>query len=245
MALKVLLNGSKGRMGQTITAAASMHDAIIQAAIDMGDDPADVIEDCDIILDFSFHSVTCEILELAKTHNKPAVIGTTGHSEDEKKRITEFSSSIPIVWAGNFSIGVNLLFYLTSIAAKVLEKNYHPEVVEMHHCHKKDAPSGTAESLVEAILQSRNLNPQCVRHGRQGIMGERSDDEIGVHALRGGEEVGEHTVIFAGPGERVELAHRAGNRHVFAEGALKAAHWVIDKSPACYSMQDVLGLNDR
>ena len=244
MAIKVLLNGSKGRMGQTLTAAAPLSDAHIEAAIGIGDDPTAVIDDCDIVLDFSFHSATPEIVKLAKDHSKPVVIGTTGHTDEERKEITALSSSVPMVWAGNFSIGVNLLFYLTAIAAKILEGNYHPEVVEMHHRHKKDAPSGTAETLVNAILKSRNLGPECVRHGREGIMGERIDDEIGVHSLRGGEEVGEHTVIFAGPGERFELAHRAGNRHVFAEGALKAAHWVIDKPPGCYSMQDVLGLKD-
>lgn len=245
MALKILLNGAKGRMGQAITVTAPRYDAYIEAAIDIGDDPTAVIDSCDIILDFSFHSVTSEIVALAKIHNKPVVIGTTGHSDKEKKSIIEYSSTVPLVLAGNFSIGVNLLFYLTQIAAKVLDKNYHPEVVEMHHSHKKDAPSGTAEGLVDTILKSRNLKAECVRHGRQGIMGERNEDEIGVHALRGGEEVGEHTVIFAGPGERVELAHKAGNRLVFAEGALKAAHWVMDKPPGCYSMQDVLELKDK
>ncbi len=245
MILKVLLNGSKGRMGQTITAAAAMYNARIQAAIDIDDDPANVIQDCDIIIDFSFHKATCEILKLAKTFEKPVVIGTTGHSEDEQKRIAEFSHSIPIVITGNFSIGVNLLFYLTSISSKILENNYHPEIVEIHHCHKKDAPSGTARNLIEMIQESRNLGPECVRHGRQGTIDERIHDEIGVHSLRGGEEIGEHKVIFSGPGERIELVHRAGSRQVFAEGAFKAAHWLIDKYPGTYNMLDVLGLKNR
>ncbi len=244
MPLKILLNGAKGRMGQTITAASPQFDAHIESSIDIGDDPSSAIDHCDVIVDFSFHVVTAGIVKLARDHGKPIVIGTTGHTDAERSEIIQLSSSVPMVWAGNYSIGVNLLFYLTSKAAKILDSHYHPEVVEMHHQHKKDAPSGTAEGLVEAILKSRNLAPDCVRYGRHGITGERPDDEIGVHALRGGDEVGEHTVIFAGPGERIELAHKAGDRLIFAQGALNAAHWVRDKAPGCYSMQDVLGLKD-
>jgi 4-hydroxy-tetrahydrodipicolinate reductase len=146
------------------------------------------------------------------------------------------------VWAGNFSVGVNLLFALTRRASAVLGPDYDAEVVEMHHRFKKDAPSGTAARLLEIILEERKLSAAALRHGRSGITGERQPTEVGVHALRGGDVVGEHTVLFAALGERVELTHKASDRGIFARGAVRAAHWVVKQQPGVYDMQDVLGL---
>jgi 4-hydroxy-tetrahydrodipicolinate reductase len=172
------------------------------------------------------------------------VIGTTGHDKDLKQEIIDILAPIPVVWAGNFSTGVNLLFFLTQQAARVLDasSDFDPEVLEMHHRLKKDAPSGTADRLLEIIKDSRNAADADISHGRNGIPGERKNEEIGSHAIRGGDIVGEHTVMFAGTGERIELTHRATDRVIFAAGALKAANWVIQQPAGLYSMQDVLGL---
>jgi 4-hydroxy-tetrahydrodipicolinate reductase len=170
------------------------------------------------------------------------VIGTTGHGPEEKAELLALARRSPCVWAGNFSVGVNLLFALVRRAATVLGDEYDAEVVEMHHRFKQDAPSGTATRLLEIILAARDLDPRALRHGRHGLVGARSPKEVGVHALRGGDVVGDHTVIFAGPGERLELTHRASDRAIFAQGALRAAHWVVGQPPGVYDMQDVLGL---
>ncbi len=242
MPLKILLNGAKGRMGRTIAAAARSEHEVIAVEVDLGDDLAAAMNDCQVVIDFSSHDCTVELVELAVQYGKPVVIGTTGHTGDERAKVTALAEKLPIIWAGNFSVGVNLLNSLTAKAASILSADYDPEVVEMHHRLKVDAPSGTAERLVEIIKQARKPNPSQVRHGRQGITGERSNEEIGVHSLRGGDIVGEHTVIFAGEGERLELTHKATDRRIFARGALRAAHWVIDQPAGLYDMDDVLGL---
>ena len=242
MPLQILLNGAKGRMGQTIANLAGNMDAAIRAATDVGDDLAKPIGKCDVVIDFSAHSATGQLLELAIARKKPVVIGTTGHSAEEKKRLLALATRVPCVWAGNFSIGVNLLFALTRRAAAVLGSDYDAEVVELHHRFKKDAPSGTAARLLEIILAERKLTTKALRHGRSGLTGERSSKEVGVHSLRGGDVVGDHTVIFATLGERLELTHKAGDRAIFARGALQAAHWVVRQKPGVYDMQDVLGL---
>ena len=242
MPLKILLNGSKGRMGQAIIAATSELDAQIVSSIDANDDPKAKIAHCDVVIEFSTHSATLPIVQLAAEHRKPVIIGTTGHTEEERAAITKWTEKIPVVWAGNYSVGVNLLFYLTQKAAEILDKEYHPEIIEMHHRHKVDAPSGTAERLLQVVRAARNLNTEHIQHGRQGITGTRPDDEIGMHALRGGDVVGDHTVLFAGDGERFELTHKASDRKIFAQGAIKAAHWVIQQPPGLYLMEDVLGL---
>ena len=149
---------------------------------------------------------------------------------------------MPCVWAGNFSVGVNLLFALTRRAAAVLGSDFDTEVIEMHHRFKKDAPSGTAARLLEIILEERKLSADSLRHGRSGLTGERRPTEVGVHALRGGDVVGDHTVLFAALGERLELTHKAGDRAIFARGAIRAAQWVAKQKPGVYDMQDVLGL---
>ncbi len=242
MPLRILLNGAKGRMGRTIAAVAPECDALIAAGVDVGDDAAAAMPASDVIVDFSSHQATGGILELAVAHRKPIVIGTTGHEPAERRRLLALAARVPCVWAGNFSVGVNLLFALTRRAARVLGADYDAELVEMHHRFKKDAPSGTAARLLEIILEERKLTAQALRHGRSGITGERQPTEVGVHALRGGDVVGDHTVIFAALGERLELVHKAGDRAIFARGALRAAHWVAGRSPGVYDMQDVLGL---
>ena len=242
MSISILLNGSKGRMGQAITASALDLGHRIGAACDAGDQPADHIASCDVIIDFSFHAVTRSMIELAVANNKPIIIGTTGHSSDEKKELLTLASKVPCVWAGNFSVGVNLLFALTRRAAAVLGSDYDAEVLEMHHRFKKDAPSGTAARLLEIILEERQLTEKALRHGRQGITGERSASEVGIHAIRGGDVIGDHTVMFAALGERVELTHKASDRSIFARGAVRAAQWAVNQKPGIYDMQDVLGL---
>lgn len=245
MSLKILLSGAKGRMGRAIQSIAPDHDCKISEAVDIGDDARDRINNCDLVIDFSLRDATRPLAELAKANNKPMIIGTTGHKKEDRIAIEQVSNFIPIVWAGNFSTGVNLLFYLTQQAAKVLDSksDFDPEVIEMHHRLKKDAPSGTAERILEILKESRNANDRDVSHGREGMPGERKGNEIGSHALRGGDIVGEHTVMFAGVGERIELTHRATDRIIFASGALKAAKWVLKQPAKLYSMQDVLGLN--
>ncbi len=240
--MNIFLNGAQGRMGKAITAIAANENAVVQITATREQPQLEAIDTCDVVLDFSTHEATLAIATAAAKAGKPLIIGTTGHTTEEKAAILEFQKKIPIVWAGNYAVGVNLLFYLTEKVAATLTYDFHPEVVEMHHRMKKDAPSGTAENLVEAILRGRNWSADKVRHGRSGITGERPDEEIGVHSLRGGEVVGEHTVIFAGPGERLELKHQASDRRIFAQGAIVAGRWSLDQPPGLYNMQDVLGL---
>jgi len=227
-------------MGAAISAVAAEQEIAV-AAVDVGEDAQPHLADCEAVIDFSHHSATAPLVEAAAALGKPVVVGTTGHTEEERQRILAAQQKIPLVWAGNYSIGVNLLFHLTERAARVLPPHYQPEVVEAHHRHKIDAPSGTANDLVENIRKGRDA-ALPVRYGREGHTGARPDDEIGVHALRGGEIVGEHTVYFIAGGERIELTHRASDRRIFAEGAVHAARWATGQKPGLYNMQDVLGL---
>ena len=242
MPLSILINGSKGRMGHALADAAKQMDLKVGGAVDVGDDIAKALEGCEVIVDFSSHAATKPVLELAVAQRKAIVLGTTGHSAVEKKSLLALAAKVPCVWAGNFSVGVNLLFALTRRAANVLGTDYDAEVVEMHHRFKKDAPSGTAARLLEIILEERKLTAAALRHGREGLVGERTSTEVGVHALRGGDVVGDHTVMFAALGERIELTHKASDRAIFARGALRAAQWVVTQPPGVYDMQDVLGL---
>jgi 4-hydroxy-tetrahydrodipicolinate reductase len=242
MPLKILINGAKGRMGHALVDAAKDLQLEVGAAVDVGDNLAAVLQKCEVVVDFSSHLATREVLELALAHQKAVVIGTTGHSAAEKAKLLTLAAKVPCVWAGNFSVGVNLLFALTRRAAQVLGTDYDAEVIEMHHRFKKDAPSGTAERLLEIIRDERRLGADALRHGRQGITGARTSTEIGIHSLRGGDVVGDHTVLFAALGERIELTHKASDRAIFAKGALRAAQWVATRPPGVYDMQDVLGL---
>ncbi|WCJ59516.1 4-hydroxy-tetrahydrodipicolinate reductase [Fontisphaera persica] len=242
--LKIIINGARGRMGQAIqTCAGRMPEVQVIAAIDLGNDLAAVIEQGDVVIEFSTHHVTPGVATLCAQHRKPLVIGTTGHTAEERRAILQQAQSIPMVWTANFSTGVNTLFWLTRKAAEILGPGYDLEIVEMHHRHKKDAPSGTAKALGEILAQVRRLQyEEAVRHGRAGLVGERTPAEIGMHAVRGGDVVGDHTVIFATAGERLELTHKASSRETFAQGALRAAQWVVGRPPGVYDMQDVLGL---
>ena len=242
MPTRITLIGAKGRMGQANLAAAREAGAEVVAALDQGDDLAAGIAAADVVIDFSFHAASAEIIRLCVAHQKALVIGTTGHPAEEKKHLLAEAALIPCVWSGNYSVGVNLLFALTRRAASVLGGDYDAEVVEMHHRFKKDAPSGTAARQLEIILEERKLGAEALRHGREGITGERTATEVGIHALRGGDVVGDHTVMFAALGERVELVHKASDRGIFARGAVRAATWVIGRPAGVYDMQDVLGL---
>ena len=241
---KIIITGSKGRMGQMLVAcAARIPETQVVGQVDQGDDLGAIIGGCDVVIDFSFHDATAGVAELCAKHKKALIIGTTGHSESEKVEISNLKSQIPMVWASNYSTGVNTLFWLTRKAAEILGPGFDLEVVEMHHRLKKDAPSGTATTLLEILAMVRDVQLKDVlRHGREGIVGERTNTEIGIHAIRGGDVVGDHTVIFAANGERVELTHKASSRETFANGALRAAQWVTQKPPGIYDMQDVLGL---
>ena len=242
MTPRIVLIGAAGRMGQAISAAAAADSLPIAARLDQGDNLAAGVVLGDVVVDFSHHAATADVIDLATRHHKPLVIGTTGHAADEKARLLAAAARVPTVWAGNYSVGVNLLYALTRRAASTLGADYDVELVEMHHRFKKDAPSGTAARLLEILLEERRLGAEALRHGREGITGERTPTEIGVHALRGGDVVGEHTVLFSGLGERLELTHKATDRGIFARGALRAARWVATQPPGVYDMQDVLGL---
>ena len=241
---RLLIYGSKGRMGQALIQCASRNPELqVTAAVDQGDDLGAVLNGCDAVIEFSFHNVTPGVAALCADQGKALVVGTTGHSESEKEAIRKAAKRIPIVWASNYSTGVNTLFWLTRKAAEILGPSFDLEVVEMHHRLKKDAPSGTATTLLEILAEVRKVQlAEALRHGRHGITGERTADEIGIHALRGGDVVGDHTVIFAADGERVELTHKASSRETFANGALRAAAWLHGRTPGIYDMQDVLGL---
>jgi 4-hydroxy-tetrahydrodipicolinate reductase len=230
-------------MGQAIAAAASGMGVEIGAATDAGDDVGAPMRSVEVVVDFSTPGATRSLIERAVEAGKPLVIGTTGHTPSERSELAAIAARVPCVWAGNFSVGVTLLFSLARRAARTLGAEYDAEIVEMHHRMKKDAPSGTAGRLLEIILEERKLGQGAARHGRQGITGERASGEVGVHSLRGGDVVGDHTVIFAGEGERLELTHRASDRAIFARGALRAAQWVRARRPGLYDMQDVLGLD--
>jgi 4-hydroxy-tetrahydrodipicolinate reductase len=224
--VRVLLIGAAGRMGKTVVDLASDDPEIdIVAQCDLGDPIEPAMENCDAAIDFSHADTIDEICSAASRHNKPLVIGTTGHSREQRQTIEEAVRSVPIVFASNFSVGVNVLFWLTRKSAELLGSDFNPEIIETHHKMKKDAPSGTAKTLADIL-----------------VAGQKTKNEIPIRSIREGEVVGEHTVTFTGPGERLELTHRAASREIFARGALRAAKWIVGKPPGLYSMQNVLGL---
>lgn len=241
---RIIITGSKGRMGKALINCAPQHEGIqVAGLIDVGDDLKSLLPGADVVIDFSSHSATAGIAALCAEHKKAMVIGTTGHSNEDRSQITALSALVPMVLSSNYSTGVNTLFWLTRKATEILGPGFDLEVVEMHHRLKRDAPSGTARSLAEILAEVRREQlEKVIRHGREGIVGERTATEIGMHSIRGGDVVGDHTVIFAGLGERVELTHKASTRETFANGALRAAEWVAHQKPGLYDMQDVLGL---
>jgi 4-hydroxy-tetrahydrodipicolinate reductase len=242
---QILVTGSSGRMGQTIIEAVGLNpETELGATHDVRENLKTAMAKADTIIDFTIHSFTGEVLEQALATGTRLVIGTTGHTDEERAAIVEASKTLPIVFAPNYSIGVNTLFWLTRKAAQVLKQDrFDIEVTEMHHRHKIDAPSGTARRLLEILNEETGTSYEDdIKHGRFGITGARTQREIGMHTLRGGDVVGDHTVMFAAEGERVELTHKASSRMTFAAGAVRAAIWLNDQPAGLYDMQDVLGL---
>jgi 4-hydroxy-tetrahydrodipicolinate reductase len=224
--VRVLLIGAAGRMGKTVLELARNDTEIdIVAKSDLGDSVEPAMKNCNVAIDFSHADAMDGVCRAALAHGKALVIGTTGYSKDQRRTIEEAALSLPIVFASNFSVGVNVLFWLTRKAAELLGPDFSAEIVETHHKMKKDAPSGTAKTLAGVLKAAQKIRTK-----------------IPIQSIREGEVVGEHTVIFSGPGERLELTHRAASREIFARGALRAAKWIIGRPPGLYSMQDVLGL---
>jgi len=256
--MKVAVAGAGGRMGRTlIDAVLADRELALAAAFDAAGSPAlgqaagalKVVSDlgalagADVLIDFTRPEGTLAHLEACLKHAKPMVIGTTGFSAAQKARLAEGARRLPIVLSPNFAIGVNVVFRLAQTAAAALGDAYDVEIVEAHHRHKVDAPSGTALKLGELVAGALGRDLGAVAtHGRSGDTGERPARAIGFHAIRGGDIVGEHTVIFAGAGERVEIAVRSQSRMTYAAGALRAAKWLRGRAPGLYDMFDVLGL---
>ena len=251
--MNIVINGRR-KMGQALLTCVPKYptlNVVGQFGRDGGVE--NVIQSADVVLDFSSHTATPALAELCATHKRAMVIGTTGHTDAELQRIHQSAATIPIVMASNFSLGVNVLFWLTEKAAEKLGPDFDLEVVEMHHRDKADAPSGTAKTLAgilksvrggqfKAEVHRRQRGSAYVSSGRTGNVGQRDSSEIAVHAVRGGGVVGDHTVIFADDGERVELVHKGISREAFANGALRAVGWVVGQDPGLYNMQNVLGL---
>jgi len=264
---KIALIGAGGRMGQRLVSC--VHDdadcTLVGAAeaggsavlgqdagrmaglADLGvtvtDQLDDVLAAAEVAIDFSLTEATLNNIEQALSHNTALVIGTTGHSEEQKVPIRRLAERLPIVMAPNMSVGVNLMWKLLAEAATVLQDDYDVEIVEAHHRMKVDAPSGTAMHCAEVLATAlgRDLSHNVVYH-REGLTGPRKTGEIGIQTIRGGDIVGDHTVYFAGLGERLEITHRASSRDTFAKGAIRAAKWLVEEKPGFYDMQDVLGL---
>ena len=242
---RIIIVGARGRMGEALMRLGAADPQLeLVAGINREDDILSVLDRCDAVIEFAHHSFSAGLAGMLADRGKALVIGSTGHTAEERAAITAASTRIPLVFAPNFSIGVNLLFHLTRIAARVLGEDYDQEVVEMHHRHKLDSPSGTARRLAEVLAETAGgTYEELTQHGRVGDVGARPRRVIGMHALRGGDVVGDHTVHFAATGERLELTHRASTRDTFASGALRAARWACAQKPGLYSMQDVLGLS--
>jgi 4-hydroxy-tetrahydrodipicolinate reductase len=252
--VKVAIAGAGGRMGRAlIEAVLADRSLTLAAAFDVAGSPAigervgnteigsdpKALEDADVLIDFTRPEGTLAHLARARA----MVIGTTGFSNSQKASIIEKARSIPIAMAANFAVGVNATYKLAETAARILGEGYDVEIVEAHHRHKVDAPSGTALRLGEVVAKALNRKlSEVARHGREGDTGERPPAQIGFHAIRGGDIVGEHTVIFAGLGERVEVTVRSQSRMTYALGALRAAKFLKGRAPGLYDMQDVLGL---
>lgn len=265
--LKVVIAGSSGRMGQALLSGVfADQELVLHGALDslssvsLGRDAGEMlgklshvsitadaekaIQGADVLVDFTRPEATMQYLQVCQKHNVKMVIGTTGFSAAQKLDIENAAKKIAIVFAPNMSVGVTLLINLVEQAAKILKEDFDIEVVEMHHKHKVDAPSGTALRLGEAAAAGiGQALKDCAVYAREGVTGEREAGKIGFATLRGGDVVGDHTVIFAGTGERVELTHKASSRATFALGALRAAKYLTAQSSGLYDMRDVLGLN--
>lgn len=266
--VRIAIAGSAGRMGRQLLKATQLSEkAELGAATERAgstlvgadagelagtgianviivDDLNKALDDFDVLIDFTAPVATLANIEFCHQHNKKIVIGTTGFTEQERELIDLAASDISIVMAPNYSVGVNLVFKLLEKAAKVMGDYCDIEIIEAHHRHKVDAPSGTAIGMGEAIAGAMgNKLSDVAVYAREGITGERTRDEIGFATIRAGDIVGEHTAMFADIGERVEITHKATDRMTFANGAVRAAVWLNDKSPGFYTMENVLGLD--
>ena len=265
--VKLAIVGAAGRMGKMLVEAISITpNASLSAGIDhpesslLGGDIGEIAgleknniilqadlessSDFDVLIDFSSPSSTLSNAAFCSKNNKPMVIGTTGFNTTQQEALLKSFSNIPVVMAANYSIGVNLCFKLAKLASEVMGDSSDIEIIEAHHRHKVDSPSGTALSLGEVVAEATNRDLQKVAlYGREGQMGERSPDTIGFSTIRGGDIVGDHTVLFASEGERVEISHKASSRMAFASGAVHAALWLVKQPKGLYDMQDVLGLH--
>ncbi len=262
--IKVCVSGAAGKMGKTIiNVVLSDKEAKLNGATEAKENPfigldagevagigkcgviiedslEKVIKDCDVVIDFtSIHSFD-ENLSCVLKNNKAFVCGTTGLSNEQIEKAKEAGKQIPIIWAPNFSVGITLLNKITEICAEVLKDNFDPEIMEVHHRMKKDAPSGTAIKLLNTL--KKIYKSENIIYGREGLIGERPSQQIGVSTLRGGDVVGEHTVYFFGQGERLELTHKASSRETFARGALRAAKFILSNGKGFYTMEEILGI---
>jgi 4-hydroxy-tetrahydrodipicolinate reductase len=237
--------GAVERPGYQGSADAGEAAGMGKSGVPLGDDLGRMLDRTkpQVVIDFTTFEASVASTEACARRGIPIVIGSTGFTPEAKARVRTEAARIPVVLSPNMSVGVNVMFALVAEAARVLGDAYDVEIVEMHHGKKKDAPSGTAVRLAEVAAEALSRDPQRdLVFARQGMVGERSPREIGVMTLRGGDVVGEHTVFFAGQGERLELTHRATSRDQFARGALRAARWIVGRAPGLYDMQDVLGL---
>ncbi len=268
MPYKIGVLGASGRMGKTLVQALAQTTAVLGAAVEhagsssigavagvlaglgangvlIAPSLADVISHCDVVIDFTAPAATLEHLQICAEHNVPIVIGTTGLTDSQNTQVSSTAATLPVVYAANYSVGVNVSLKLLEVAAKIMGDSVDIEIIEAHHRHKVDAPSGTALMMGRAITDAMavKLNDVAV-YARQGHTGARTDKEIGFQTIRGGDIVGEHTVMFIGEGERIEVKHLATSRMNFATGAVRAALWLAaNKKPGLYTMVDVLGLD--
>ena len=267
MSVKIALAGVSGRMGRALIelvqgdAGSQLYAALDRpgsallgqsadaawggtSKVRVSADPGEVLPGAQVLIDFTRPEATLSYLDVCEAAGIPLVIGTTGFDSEGKARIAAVARQVPVVFAPNMSVGVNLLMKLAEVAARVLDEGYDIEIIEAHHRHKIDAPSGTALGLAQAVAGAvgRDL-AQCAVYGREGVTGERDPKTIGFATVRGGDIVGDHTLLFAGIGERVELTHKASSRATFAQGALRAAKWLQGRAPGLYDMRDVLDLN--
>ena len=242
--IKIAINGSKGKMGQALIEAINASSkAELGAGVDKGESLEDTLNDFDILIDFSRPEASLRAISTCQDSGKAMVIGTTGFSDSELKLIHQASKKIPIVFAPNMSVGVNLTLKILETSAKVIGPDSSIEIIEAHHRYKVDSPSGTALKMGEVVANAlgRDLS-ECAIYGREGIEEPRNQNTIGFSSIRGGDVVGEHTVVFFMDGERVEITHKASSRMIYANGAVRAAKWLSGKPSGLYSMQDVLDL---
>jgi 4-hydroxy-tetrahydrodipicolinate reductase len=244
MKKKIGVLGAKGRMGQMIVKEilSGQFDAVVGAEVDAGGDKESAFKTCDVLIDFSSPQACIDHAALAEKYQKPLVVGTTGLSKTEEAALTSAARKAPVFYTANMSLGVNLLMSLVEQAAAKLNTEFDIEIFEAHHKHKVDAPSGTALALARSAAKGRNVNLDDVMMPHTATSGARKSGAIGMSVFRGGDVVGEHTVTFAGQGERLELTHKATDRAIFARGAVKAALWLGGKPAGLYSMRDLLGL---